>query len=120
MGFLDRMLRGSPPPTPEEVDRITVRRLQGMGADLSKPRQVLHFLNFAAEPSARGAAEALERAGYATTVTASDDTTAEWSVRAEGSRVIDANTVVAFRSWFERLAVQFHGEYEGWEAWPKP
>jgi hypothetical protein len=39
-----------------------------------------------------------------------------WSVRAEGSRVVDETTVVAFRAWFERVAAGHAGEYDGWES----
>jgi hypothetical protein len=37
-------------------------------------------------------------------------------VRAEGSRVVDETTVVAFRAWFERVAADHAGEYDGWES----
>ncbi len=120
MSFLDRLLRGTPPATADETDRLTVRQLRGAGADLSKPRRVLHFLELPSGASVDAAVAALERAGYETTVTRPDETTFHWSVRAEASRVVDETTVPAFRAWFEQLAHELGGEYEGWEAWPKP
>ena len=120
MSFLDRLLRGTPPATPEETDQLTVRRLEGAGANLAKPRHIVHFLNFDNEASAREAAAAAERGGYETTVAEPEEDTTEWTVRAEASRVVDPITVVAYRSWFEQLATAHRGEYEGWEAWPKP
>ena len=49
-----------------------------------------------------------------------DGTIAEWSVRTGGYRVIGAATVGAFRAWFEQIAEESHGEYDGWEAAAKP
>lgn len=119
MGFLDRMLRGTPPPTPEETDRVTIRKLASMGADLSRPRRVVHFLELGSEASARAAADAIRRAGYDASVEAEEDSP-QWTVRAEAVRVVDSSTVAAFRAWFEQLAAAHDGEYEGWEAWPTP
>jgi hypothetical protein len=120
MSFLDRLLRGTPPSSAEEVDRITLRKLQGMGADLTKPRDVLHFLEFPAEISAREAADELERAGWTTTITAPSETEWVWSLRAQGMRVVDATTVSPVRAWFEALAARHGGEYEGWEVSRRP
>jgi hypothetical protein len=120
VGLLDRLLRGTPPATPAEADRIAVLQLQGIGADLARPRHVLHFLTFPDEASARGAAAELERAGYRATVDPPDDAEPEWSVRGEGARVVSLTTVEAFRSWFEKIATEFGGGYDGWEAAPKP
>jgi Regulator of ribonuclease activity B len=119
MGFLARMLRGAPPPTPEETDRVTVQKLAGMGADLSRPRRVIHFLEVGSEAAAHEVATAVRRAGYDASVEAEADAT-QWTVRAESVRVVDVSTVAAFRTWFEQLAAEHDCEYEGWEAWPKP
>jgi Regulator of ribonuclease activity B len=120
MGFLERLLRGKPPATMAETDQLVVRQLQGLGADLSQPRHVIHFLYFAHETDARSAANEIDRAGYDATVAPPDDVVEAWTVRAEGYRVIGSNTVASFRAWFEQVAVEFHGEYDGWEAASKP
>jgi hypothetical protein len=120
MGFLDRLLRGTRPATTAEVDRLVVRQLEGRGADLSQPRHVLHFIYFPVETDARDAAEELDRAGYDATVTPPTDEIAQWCVRAEAYRVIGFTTVEGFRAWFEQLAAEFRGEYDGWEAAAKP
>ena len=44
----------------------------------------------------------------------------EWSVRADGERVVGPETISAFRSWFEQVATEFGGEYDGWEAAARP
>jgi hypothetical protein len=117
MSFLERLLRGKPPATPEEADRITLRKLQGYGADLTKPRHVLHFLELSSGSLAEAVAEELERAGYeATVVRPTDPNHTGWTVRAEGNRIVDQTTVPAMRAWFEALAARHNGEYEGWEV----
>jgi Regulator of ribonuclease activity B len=110
------MLRGKPPATAEDADQITVQKLAGMGADLSRPRQVIHFLELSSGLAVETARAALERAGYDVTVEQPDEETTHYLVRAEAARVVSATTVPAFRAWFEQLAAEHGGEYEGWEA----
>jgi hypothetical protein len=112
----DRMLRGKPPATAGEADQITVQKLAGMGADLSRPRQIVHFLELSSRASVEDAQAALERAGYEVTVEEPDEETTHYLVRAEAVRVVSSTTVEAFRTWFERLAAELGAEYEGWEA----
>ena len=118
MSFLDRLRK--PPPAPAEADRLTLRQLESLGANLTRPRHVLHFLYFADGQHARDAAQDIDRAGYEVTISPPDDTIAEWSVRAEATRVVDGTTVDAFRAWFERVAAEHAGEYDGWEAAAQP
>ncbi|MGH3133485.1 MAG: ribonuclease E inhibitor RraB [Gaiellaceae bacterium] len=120
MSFLDRLLRGKAPDSTADADRIVIRQLLGRGADLSQPRHVIHVLYFSNEADARRAAEEIGRAGYDTTLTPPDGTITEWSVRAEGYRIVGADTVEAFRAWFEEIAIEFRGEYDGWEAAVEP
>jgi hypothetical protein len=119
MGFLDRFKK-KPPPPPPELDRLILRQLQGLGADLTRPRHVLHFLYFAEEAGAREAAEAVESAGYEVTLTRPDETVAQWSIKAESTRVVDYSNVAGFRALFERIAETHRGEYDGWEAAAEP
>lgn len=118
MGFLDQ-LRKKPPP-PAELDALSLKQLRGRGADLSRPRHILHFLYFGDEHAAQSAAVTLTAGGYDTTVGPPDDTVAEWFVRAETTRVVDETTVPAYRRWFEHVAAEHGGEYDGWEAATKP
>jgi predicted metal-dependent phosphoesterase TrpH len=120
MGFLDRVRDAGAPTTPAEADRLAVRQLEGRGADLTQPRHIIHVLYFPDETDARRAADEIERAGYETTVALPGEPVREWSVRAEANRVVAANTVEAFRAWFEQIATEFRGEYDGWEASAKP
>lgn len=120
MSFFERLIRGKRPATGAEVDRLVVRQLQGRGADLSQPRHVIHFIYFADESDARAAADEIDRAGYDATVLDPTEDVAEWTVRAESYRVVGFGTVETFRAWFEQIAGDYRGEYDGWEAAAKP
>jgi hypothetical protein len=102
------------------VDQDVVRQLRGLGADLTRPRHVRHFIYFQEEGFARRAAEQIEKADYSATVTAPGDDVPTWTVMAEGFRVIGEDTVPGFRAWFEHVAADYNGEYDGWEPATKP
>ncbi len=120
LSFLDRLRRPKTVASPAEQDRLVLLQLQGRGANLTRPRHVLHYLYFSDEAHARSAALDIDSAGYEVTISPPDDTVAEWSVRAEATRVVDETTVDAFRAWFERVAAEHGGEYDGWEAAAQP
>ncbi|MGH3137686.1 MAG: ribonuclease E inhibitor RraB [Gaiellaceae bacterium] len=120
MGFLDRIRNQGAPSTPQETDQLVLRQLTARGADLTKPRHVIHYLYFTEETDARTAAEVIERAEWETTLNPPDEKIVEWSLRSEGYRVIGPATVGAFRAWFEQIAAEYEAEYDGWEASAKP
>ena len=120
MGFLDRFRASGLPQTPFEADTLAIRQLVKAGADLAKPRHVIHFAYFPSEQDARAAAETIEAASWNAAVEPPGETIAEWSVRADGERVVGPDTISAFRSWFEHVATEYGGEYDGWEAAAKP
>ena len=120
MRFLDRIRNQRAPRTTQEADSLALRQLAGRGADLAQARHIIHFLYFPAEESARAAADAIAEASWAAAVEPPGETIAEWSVRADGHRTIGPETVAAFRAWFEAIAAEHGGEYDGWEAAAKP
>jgi hypothetical protein len=119
MRFLDRIRYQGAPKTPEEADALALRQLAGRGADLAKPRHVIHFLYFTREEDARVAADAIDST-WTTKVTPPGETITDWTVEADGHRTVGPETVAAFRSWFEAIAAAHGGEYDGWEAAAKP
>jgi hypothetical protein len=119
-GFLERLLRGTPPDNTAALDQLVVRQLRGLGADLSKPRHVRHFLYFEHERDARAAADEIGDADYDVSVTAPGGDEPKWAVVGQGYRVIGADTVAGFRAFFEQVAERHHGEYDGWEPAAKP
>ena len=120
MRFLDRIRYQGAPKTPQDADRLALRQLSGRGADLAKPRHVIHFLYFATEDRARTAAEAIAGASWKASVEPPTDSIDQWSVKADGHRIMGPETVAAFRAWFENVAAEHEGEYDGWEASAKP
>lgn len=120
MRFLDRIRNHGAPRTPQDADALALRQLSGRGADLAKARHVVHYLYFAAEEDARAAAAAADASAWTTRVEPPSESIAEWCVKADGQRTVGPETVAAFRSWFEGIAAQHHGEYDGWEAAAKP
>lgn len=117
--LLDRIRHGGAPKTPEEADRLALRQLAGRGADLTKPRHVIHYLYFPTERQARDAGDAIGDA-WRTNVEPPTEDIAEWCLKADGDRTLAPDTVAALRSWFARLAAEHGGEYDGWEAAAKP
>jgi hypothetical protein len=104
------------PRTPADADRQALAQLRKLGADLTKPRHVIHFLYFEDEEAARRAARAVEEAGYFAKIVSPDDRFREWRVHADSTRVLSETTVDGFRAWFDRVARDHGGEYDGWEA----
>jgi hypothetical protein len=119
-GFLERLLRGNPPEDTAALDELVVRQLQGLGADLAKPRHVRHFLFFEHERDARAAADEIAEADYDVSVIAPGDDEPSWTVVGQGYRVIGADTVAGFRAYFEHVSERHRGEYDGWEPAAKP
>lgn len=103
-----------------DPDRVSLAKLQAVGANLGKPRRMVHELMLEDETSARSAAVHVERASWDASVEAPSATGEPWIVRGAGTRVVDSTTVVAFRSVFERIAEETGGTYLGWEAASKP
>lgn len=120
MRFLvDRFRYGGAPKTPEDADRLALRQLAGRGADLTRPRHVIHYLYFPSEGDAHEAAVSIGDA-WKTQVDPPTEEAGQWCLRADGNRTLSYETVAAFRSWFGELAERHHGEYDGWEASAKP
>jgi Regulator of ribonuclease activity B len=120
MGFLDRFRASGFPATGVEADALAIKHLKKGGADLSKPRHVIHFVYFQSAEDAHAAAETIEAASWNAAVEPPGDTIAQWAVRADGERVVGPETISAFRAWFEHVAAEHGGEYDGWEAAAKP
>ena len=120
MALLRRRSRGKQSKAEIHPDRLTLRHLEAGGANLSRARHVIHVLYFGEEADAQAAATSIERAGWEVTLAAPTAKRKRWRIRAEGMRVVDRTTVAAFRSWFERVAADGNGTYDGWEAAAKP
>jgi len=119
-GFFGWLVRGRRPRDTAGIDQLVVQQLRSLGADLTQPRHVRHFLYFELEGQARAAAEEIELADYNVSVTSPDEQVPRWTVIADAYRVIGADTVPGFRAWFEDVAAKRNGDYDGWEPASKP
>lgn len=120
MNFFDRIRYRRPPKTPQEADALALRQLESRGANMTKARHVVHFLLFGDEADARAASETILATSWRGSVEAPTETRAEWAVRADDERIVSADTIASYRTWFEQIAARHHGEYDGWEAKAKP
>ena len=104
--------------TGHQGDDQLLRQLSHL-SDLSAPRHWVHYLYFADEASARGAAEVVLAAGWELqNVAESASGGPEWIVIAERHRVVTSPVAVRdARGFFESVAKQWPGgDYDGWEA----
>ncbi len=88
-------------------------------SDLTAPRHWVHYLYFADEAAARGAAPVIQAAGWELQEVAESAAGGpQWVVIAErNGAVTSPEAVREARTFFERVARQWPGgEYDGWEA----
>lgn len=88
-------------------------------SDLSAPRHWVHYLYFANEEAARGAAASVSAAGWQLQEVAESAAGGpEWVVIAEKQGVVTSpDAVRGARTFFEGVARQWPGgDYDGWEA----
>lgn len=102
----------------DQADLMIMEQLRAMGADLSKPREVLHYLYLPTEEAANEAGTVLREHGYAVDVrpAAGPPGPNPWLVHATNDEVVTIESVRAARAIFTSLATQHGGEYDGWEA----
>lgn len=99
-----------------EGDLLVARHLVANGADLAEPRHVLHFLYFPDDRAEHAAADATGN-GWEVTVAPPDGDVPTWSVVCERMDVVlEPDGVRDTRLWFEALADEHGGTYDGWEA----
>jgi Regulator of ribonuclease activity B len=117
LGELEEPVSGGPP---EKGDKQVLKQLRRLGANLSRPREVVHFVYFPTQVAAEQASHQLRGEGYMIDVrpaaNAADNPPNPWLMEARNYAVVDESNVQAMRERFERLAEAGAGEYDGWEA----
>jgi len=108
--------------TADEGDRLIIDQLRSLGADLSKPREVLHYLYVPTEAAAADAGQEARSQGYTTEVkpAAGPPGPNPWLVLATKDEVISVASARASREAFTAMAATHGGEYDGWEAAATP
>ena len=108
--------------TADEGDRLIIEQLRSMGANLSMPREVLHYLYVPTEAAAAEASQEARDQGYTTEVrpAAGPPGPNPWLVLATRDEVLSLEAARASREAFAALAATYKGEYDGWEAAATP
>jgi hypothetical protein len=106
----------------EDGDRMIVEQLRGLGANLSLPREVLHYLYLPTESAAAAASEELRKVGFTTKTSpaAGPPGPNPWLVLATTEEVVSAESARVARETFTAIATNHGGEYDGWEAGASP
>lgn len=104
--------------TAAEGDRLIVEQLRSLGADLSKPREVLHYVYLPSQDAAQAAGRELEAKGFAVEVrpAAGAPGPNPWLCLATIEEVVSVESANAATQSFIALATLHGGEYDGWEA----
>ena len=110
----------APDAPPDARDRQVLKQLRRLGANLSKPREVVHFVYFPTQVAAERASHELRGEGYMIDVrpaaNAAENPPNPWLLEARNFTIVDEATIQPMRQKFEGLAVAGDGEYDGWEA----
>ena len=102
-------------PQPGGLDAMTIQQLSLAGADLSQPRETLHYLYVGTEGDAARAKEMLAQSGR-TIETRPAATGTGWLVLLKTDIVVGPDTIGRLRAEIEAAAAQVGGDYDGWEA----
>lgn len=109
---------------PDDGDVMTIEKLNDAGADLSKPREVLHYLYLPTSDAANRLASELHDDGFTTVVrpaaNAGEHTPNPWLLLAATQMTVNKESIADARRRFYVLAKESHGEYDGWETPVKP
>lgn len=99
-------------------DLLVLNQLLQAGANLAAPRHVLYYLYFKDRATAETAASAASASAFATRVREPiPQDPNNWGVVCErNSYVLSMDIVRDNTDYFEKLAAQFGGVYDGWEA----
>lgn len=99
------------------ADRGTLTALVSAGADLTQARHVRHYVYVPDESTARVAAAAAGEAGWQVEVREPLPGRTEWLVLSQRQGyVLSPAAVAEGRVFFDALAANHSGEYDGWEA----
>jgi hypothetical protein len=106
----------------EEGDRMIVDQLRDLGANVSLPREVLHYIYLPTESAAAAASAELRKEGFTTQVrpAAGPPGANPWLVLATTEEVVSVESARVARETFTALAATHDGEYDGWEAGADP
>jgi regulator of ribonuclease activity B len=99
-------------------DLLVMNQLMQAGADLSRPRHVIHFFYSRDIESAQALAEAVrEQPAWETKVREPlPEYPGQWGVICETRAVVTADFVRDTGNLFDSLAATYRADYDGWEV----
>jgi hypothetical protein len=122
MGLRDLLKRNEATPAGDAVggDRLVLEELSAAGADLSQPREVVHYVHLPSREAAEAFAPMVVNQGFEPQIRepvpeAADDPR-PWTVAATSHMVVTEEGVALARRSFTELAAEYGGVYDGWDA----
>lgn len=97
-------------------DRRVIELMAEVGADLSTATEINHYLYFSPGEAAARAGKQLRERGFETQVRPPLPGRGEWCLFATHTAVVTESSLGLSRASMERLAAEFGGKYDGWEA----
>lgn len=94
-------------------DKRVLDKLYQLGSDLSKLHHIDFFLYFPSEEKAQLAGNVIEREGFEIEIQPSAGKE-QWLCLAMKKMVPDKKELIEIRKWFESIAKELNGEYDGW------
>jgi len=103
-----------------EADSRVIDLMAEVGADLSRPTNVTHYLYFSTRHSAERAGEQLRERAFDARVGRPLLGRREWCLFASHTAVVSDSSIGLLRATMDRLAAELGGTYDGWEAMVAP
>jgi regulator of RNase E activity RraB len=119
MRHFRRLARAEPDRSPADGDRQVIDALRDAGADLTRPREIRHYLYFESEHSAREGARHVASIDRAIEVRPSADGRT-WLVLVTHEGIADHDVIAVLREELRTAAASHDGQYDGWEAAATP
>jgi hypothetical protein len=121
VGLRDLLKRGDRPADAEVGgDRQVIEQLTDAGADLSQPREVVHYVHLPSREAAEAFVPMVANLGFEPKIHEPGPESAAdprpWTVAATAHMVVSEDGVALARRSFTELAAEYGGAYDGWEA----
>lgn len=100
---------------PKEIDAKVVENIIRFGGDLDEERPVDFFFYFPTEYAATQVEVKLINLGFDTNVYQLEQNE-QWSLTANKKMQVSTERIYEISLWFEQIAEEKEGEYDGWGA----
>jgi regulator of RNase E activity RraB len=97
-------------------DGQAIEELRRLGADLSRPMHVDHFIHDLTEHAAEKVSAELAKRGFDVLVLPPDEDVPDWTIQASQAALISDESINNLRGELEILAERYGAHYDGWGA----